>query len=57
MQQAASTGHAEEAARLLVSSFTDSYLGSKVTISSPVENKPIYNTAVHLKDTIIQKGF
>lgn len=43
----------EEAARLIVSSLPDSYFGSKVTISSPVEKKPIYNTAVHLKDTII----
>lgn len=43
----------KEAACPLLSRFTDSYFGSKVTISSPVKNKPIYNTAVPLKDTII----
>lgn len=48
MQQAASTGHAESSGMSLLSQilFTESYFGSKVTISSPVENKPIYNTAV-----------
>lgn len=59
MQHAASTGHAGSSSVSLLSRllFTESYFGSKVTISSPVGNKPIYNTAVPLKGTLIGKEF